>query len=145
MKTPYKVINILTSGAALAMGLGFTAPRVLAGPGLQYWTGKSQQTQSASKAATLAAVPGVICAQSITVPITEYKAEWPNARGPRRPVQVGTKQVCDLCGGISTVMKPTWPNGRGPLQAVAVAVKHDCNSACVKPSQGSCCNSARRT
>jgi hypothetical protein len=95
-----------------------------------------QQTQPALEAAKPAAAPGVICAQSTTVPIMEYKAEWPNARGPRRAVQVGTKQVCDLCGGTTTVMKPTWPNGRGPLQAVAVAVKHDCSPACVKPPQG---------
>ena len=135
MKTSPSLINILGSGAALTLALSITTPRALAGPGIDYWTGKSKQVEKTAEVAKPAAVSGVICAHSATVPIMESKSDWPNARGPRRGVEVGSKQVCDLCGGTTTVMKSTWPNGRGPLQAVAVAAQHDCTAACVKPPQ----------
>lgn len=135
MNTSHSIISLLGAGSALALFLGVTIPRVHAGPGIDYWTGKSKQAAETAQIAKPATVSGVVCTQSTTVPITEYKSEWPNGRGPRRAVQVGSKQVCELCGGATTVMKSTWPNGRGPLQAVAVAVKHDCTSACVKPPQ----------
>lgn len=135
MKTSHRIISLLGSGSALALLLTIATPRAYAGPGIDYWTGKSKQAAEKAQVAKPVTVSGVVCAHSTTVPITEYKSDWPNGRGPRRAVQVGSKQVCDLCGGTTTFMKPSWPNGRGPLEAVTVAAKHDCTTACVKPPQ----------
>jgi hypothetical protein len=124
-------MQLLGSGAVLALVLGLSGPRVLAGPGPQYW-------QSLGKAKVETVAPavqpsGVVCADAGTIPDTQTKNAWVNGRGPLATSTIGTKTECTACGTF-TVMKPSWHNGRGPLQPVQFAGRHECTSACVKPA-----------
>lgn len=130
MKTA-RIIKLLGSGAALAIVLGLASPRVLAGPGPQYWQslGKAKVETTARAAQPL----GVVCADARLIPDTQTKNAWANGRGPLATFTVGTKTACTACGTF-TVMKPSWHNGRGPLQPVQLAGRHDCTIACLKPA-----------
>lgn len=129
-----RILQLLGSGAGLALVLGITAPRAFAGPGPQYW-------QSLGKPKVETATPasqssGLVCTDAKIVPATQTRNAWPNGRGPLATLTVGTKTECTACGTL-TVMKPSLANGRGPMQAVQVAGTHDCTSACVKPPPAS--------
>lgn len=130
MKTS-RIIQLLGSGAALALVLGLTSPRAFAGPGPQYW--QSLGKVKVETPAPAAQPSGVVCADAKIIPNTQTKNAWANGRGPMVTSTVGTKTECTACGTF-TVMKPSWPNGRGPMQAVQVAGRHDCTVACVKPA-----------
>ena len=131
MKTLHNISHPGILGVALAVVVGFTAPRAFAGPGPQYWQSLGKPKP---EAATPAAQPsGVVCTDAKIVPDKQTKNAWANGRGPMVTSTVGTKSVCTACGTF-TVMKPSWPNARGPLQPVQVAGKHDCTVACVKPT-----------
>ena len=131
MKTSPRIIHVLGLGAALALVFGLTNPRILAGPGPEYW--RNLRNPKPEVAAAAAQPSGPVCTDAKIVTHFATRNAWPNGRGPLQVVAAGTKTVCTACGTF-TVMKPSWHNGRGPLQPVQFAARHECTVACGMPA-----------
>lgn len=78
----------------------------LAGPGPQYWTRtKPVTTTKEAEALKDGDCLAMVCPACKTVAVTEYRNSLPNGKGASRWVQVGTKHLCDHCGGEISVVK----------------------------------------
>lgn len=125
-----RAIGLVTL-AWLAGGLLSSA---YAGPGAAYWQSLNQRLNAQSTPAPVAQSATKPaegrCAGSHVVAVTEVRNAWANGRGPLQVVQVGTKNVCAVCGGTTAVMKKSRANGRGPMVAAEAPAEHDCDAGC---------------
>ncbi len=139
MKTSltFKMLPKLSTLAILVFGLAGVAK---AGPSIDYWQrmdrAKADRQAAATTTVTPPANPGA-CTDSKTVAVTEAHKDWANGKGPTHFVQVGTKQVCNSCGGTTTVSANSWVNGKGPTESMQVPVEHNCTSSGCKTEKHS--------
>ena len=117
----------LLAGAALALGISFANPNVIAGPGPDYWRnqGKASSPAASAPAATMPRTVAA-CTDARLESVTETKFIQANGRGPTRTVEVGKKLDCTACDIPMIVMKPSGHNARGAMAPVAISGTHDC-------------------
>lgn len=106
MKTlQQRIVRLVGLGSLLTIALTYSVPLAVAGPGIDYWrnAGQIKTVQEAN-----ALKPGtemmLVCGACKTVRVSEHKSDWPNGKGPRNWVEVGTKHECGHCGGTITVV-----------------------------------------
>ena len=107
MKTSQLITRIVGLGSFLALALSFGVSQAHAGsmsPGAarpmeQINTVKQMDEMKDGTTMMMA------CGACKTVSMTEYKADWPNGKGPRSWMEIGSKHECEHCGGTITVVK----------------------------------------
>ena len=107
MKTSQLKLRIVGLGSVLALALTLVVSQAHAGsqsPGAarpmeQIKTAKQMDEMKDGCTMMLA------CGACKTVSMTEYKTDWPNGKGPRSWMEIGSKHECEHCGGTITVVK----------------------------------------
>lgn len=101
------VKSILGLGSVLALMIGIGSS-AFAGPSPQYWQQMEKiRAENAAKVKTVAsgktAKPGAMaCEKCKTTAVTEYRPSQAGGKVPARFERVGTKHICDACGGSIT-------------------------------------------
>ena len=106
MKTLHqRMVRLVGLGSLITLALTYSVPQAFAGQGIDYWRNAGQiKTIKQADALPPRAEMMLVCGGCKTVKVSGKKSDWPNGKGPRNWVEVGSKHDCDHCGGKITVV-----------------------------------------
>ncbi len=107
MKKSSHVIRIIGLGSLLAFSLSLGASQAHAGsqsPGAMRSMGQMKSVKQVDELKDGTTMM-MVCGACKTTNMTEYKSTWPNGKGPRNWMEVGSKHECEHCGGTITVVQ----------------------------------------